>query len=208
MTDTQWLAYVRSLLGEITPKFWTPEEIAAYKTVGITTVFSSFWNLLYPIKKKPILINMVTGESLLEYPESWDGFKIVRLENAGTGAKLKYIEDDEFFRWANLPPGTPQRWTFSDEKIMQLPTPNASEANYWRLWYLPEAITLANLPSCLHALVAIEAVLGARIKDDNVRREIVYMKDNFTHSATIALSVAQVQDFGGIRDFDSDEDVD
>jgi len=281
LTDVEWLEYVRSLIHEPTPNFWSAEEVARYKQVGIIAVRAEFWNLLYPIQKKFLLCDMTAGDPYITFPViattvdqdstiptkvlyvvSTTGFtkggiviigegtqrqetrmigsvqagasltmienleythtstqadavelliksqKIVRVEVASTGQKLSYIEDDELFIYEKESSTTPRVWIFEDGKIRQVPTPGGTKSEYYRVWYLPAANTLAELPEELHPLVAIEAVISAKMKDQRVVREMFVLKNHFVAVAMKALAISQVQDFGGIQPFDSSEEFD
>jgi hypothetical protein len=283
MTDTQWLDYVRSLIGETEASFkmWSPAEVLIYKTVGITTVLAEFWNLLAVTHKRIVLCPRTASDPYITLPvisttvdedstadqkvlkvAATTGFskggivligegtvrqetkmitsvqagvsltmtenltfthtvaqadvvelqrgihKIVRVEYAATGAKLDYIEDDKLFLYETGEEGAPQVWLYEDNKVMQVPTPATTAANYWRVWYLPEFTALSQLPEILHPLIALEAVINARIKDERLMRALLLKRDHLAGIALGTLAIPQLQEPGKISSFDSDEEED
>jgi hypothetical protein len=203
MTDVQFETYVRSLLNESTAAFWTPEDLAAYKAVAITVVNGVFWNLLFPLKKRPLLYSLAAGENHLDLPVGWH--KIVRVERAADGVSLKPIPDIELPDYLNADTGEPAGYTFMRGKLRILPDSSGAMTNYLRVYYLPRAQTLADLPEDLHPLVAIETVLAARTKDENVSPYLTNLRDRYEWIARKALVQFQTQAPMSIPDdFDMD----
>jgi len=192
MTDNEFTLYVRSLLNEPAAAFWTDADLVTYKAVAITLVNAIFWNLLFPLKKRYYDYSLTVGENNLDLPVGWH--KIVRVEVAATGQVLKYIPDQEIPRYENADAGEgPLGWMFIRGKIRPLPNPTAAMANYLRVWYLPRATTLADLPEDLHPLVAIETVLAGRTQDENVSPYLSNLRDRFEWIARKALVQFQTQ---------------
>lgn len=192
MTDAEFNVFVRSLINETTAVFWSDEELASYKAVGIAVVNGQFWNFLYPLRRKFELKNLTAGNRYLTLPT--DCQKPARLEWAATGDKINFIQDEWFYVWANQDPGDPNGWTFVDNQIYLFPEPGSTQANALRLWYLPRATALADLPAELHPLIAIEAVMAAKTKDDNVSAALERRHQRFYNAAVKALIIAQAQD--------------
>jgi len=134
--------------------------------------------------------------------------KVVRVEYASTGRKLDYIEDDKLFLYETGGENAPQVWLHEDNKIRQVPTPGATEAEYWRVWYLPEFTVLSQLPDILHPLIALEAVINARIKDERLMRALLMKRDHLASIAMGTLAIAQLQEPGAISIFDNSEEED
>jgi hypothetical protein len=192
MTDTEFTTYVRSLLNEPTAVMWTPEDLAAYKAVAITLVNGVFWNLLFPLKKRYLTYTLTAGENNLDLPVGWH--KIVRLEVAATGEPLRPIPDQDIPTYLNSDASNgPVGWMFIRGKIRPLPNPTGALTDYLRLWYLPRATTLADLPEDLHPLVAIETVIAGRTKDENVSPYLTNLRDRFEWVARKALVQFQTQ---------------
>lgn len=192
MTDSEFNIYVRSLINESTAVFWSDEDLASYKAVAIALVNGQFWNFLYPLRRKFELKSLSAGNRYLTLPA--DCQKPFRLEWAETGDKINYIQDEWFYVWANQVPGDPNGWTLVESQIYLFPVPGSTQADALRFWYLPRATTLADLPAELHPLIAIEAVMAAKTKDDNVSASLERRHQRFYNAAVKALIIAQGQD--------------
>ena len=134
--------------------------------------------------------------------------KVVRVEYASNGKKLDYIEDDKLFLYETGGESEPQVWLHEDNKVRQVPTPGGTSANFWRVWYLPEFTILSQLPDILHPLIALEAVINAKIKDERLMRALLMKRDHLAGIAMGTLSIAQLQEPGSISPFDSSEEED
>lgn len=134
--------------------------------------------------------------------------KVIRVEYASTGGKFKYIEDNELFLYETGGLGIPEAWLFEDNKVMQVPTPTSTSAEYWRVWYLPEFTILSQLPAILHPLIAIEAIINARMKDERLMKALLLKRDHLANIAMVSLAVAQLQEPGRMASFDSEEEYD
>lgn len=204
MTDVEFEQYVRSLINEETARFWTPEDIASYKKVGISVVSAQFWNLLMPLKKKIKEQDIESGNRLITLPD--DCQKITRIEYTETGDKVTYVQDEWFYYYARLTPGNPVGWTLSENKLYLFPEPNQALSKYLRIWYLPCSTTLADLPEELHPLIAVEAVMAARTKDENVSPYLERLRQRFFDAAVKFLILAQAQDPHIVGEVDRYED--
>jgi len=192
MTDVQWETYLRSLLNEDVATFWTAEDVAAYKQVGLVIVSGVFWSLLFPLKKRYYDYSLTVGENYLDLPVGWQ--KIVRLEEKATGRPLAPIPDREIPTYEGADAGNgPCGWMFIRGKIRPLPVPQAAFTDHLRLWYLPRPETLEDLPEDLHPLVAVEAAIAARTKDENVSPYLLKLRDRLEFVAKKALCQLQTQ---------------
>jgi len=191
MNDSEFSIYVRSLLNESAAAFWTDEDLAAYKKVAITLVNGIFWNLLFPLKKWPILYSLAVGENYLSLPVGWH--KVVRVEVAETGQPLKPIPDIELPYYLNADADEPAGYTFVRGKVRILPDSTGAKTDYLRLWFFPRATTLADLPEDLHPLVAVETVIAGRTKDENVSPYLSNLRDRYEWIARKALVQFQTQ---------------
>lgn len=191
MTDLDFETYARSLLNDATSVLWTAAEFAVYKAVAIGLVNSIFWNLLFPLKKRPLLYSLAAGENHLDLPVGWH--KIVRVEIASTGQSLKPISDTELPDYLNADAGEPAGYAFMRGKLRILPDCAAAMTNYLRVYYLPRATTLADLPEDLHPLVAVETVICGRTKDENVSPYLANLRDRYEWIARKALIQFQTQ---------------
>ena len=201
MTDADWLKYVRSLINEPIEKFWSDlDDIEIYKQIAINIVCADFWSLLLPTHKKFESYNLEVGNGLMTLPT--DCFKPVKLELVSTGQQVKYIDEDQLHLYSQVTSTTPLAWMLYDSKILLIPTPSISETDYYRLWYLPRIDKITGLPEELHPLVAIEAVIDAKTKDEDVPQHLLLKRSRLEHIARVALSVPQVQESGSIEDYE------
>ena len=99
MNDVDFETYSRSLLNDSPASMWSAAEFAALKAVAITLVNANFWNLLFPLKKWPILYSLAVGENYLDLPVGWH--KVVRVERPSDGVPLKPISDMELPDYLN-----------------------------------------------------------------------------------------------------------
>lgn len=209
MNDVEWEFYVRSLLNEENPRHWMAEDIAIYKKVALSIVNGYFWNLLLPLRKKIYNLSIVVdspNKLAREDVLPADCQKVRRIEYAETGDKLTYVQDEWFYLYAGLSPGNPVAWCFQDSKLYWFPEPNQNLSNYIRLWYLPRATLLSHLPEELHPLIAVEAVISARIKDENVSPALQQLRQQYFNTALKYLSIAQAQDPDVVGEIDRYED--
>jgi len=204
MTDIDFETYARSLLNDSPAAMWSAEEFVALKAVAITLVNSIFWNLLFPLKKWPILYSLAVGENYLDLPVGWH--KVVRVERASDGVPLKPIPDIELPDYLNADAGEPAGYTFVRGKVRILPDSSGVQTDYLRMYFLPRATTLADLPEDLHPLVAVELVISARTKDENVSPYLSNLRDRYEWIARKALSQFQTQSPLSIPDiYDMDD---
>jgi len=206
MTDTEWETYVRSLLNELSASFWTAPELAVYKSVALTLVNANFWDLLFPLKRRAITYSLAVGENYLDLPVGWH--KIVRVEAAATGQELKPVPDSQLYYYLNSDPGTPVGYILYRGKVRILPDCTSVLPDSVRLWWLPRATTLADLPEDLHPLVAVEAVIAGRMKDENISPYILNLRDRFELIGRKALVQFQTQaPLAQDYDYSEDDDV-
>jgi hypothetical protein len=170
---------------------WPAAEFAALKAVAITLVNATFWNLLFPLKKWPVLYSLAVGENYLDLPVGWH--KVVRVERASDGVPLKPISDMELPDYLNADAGEPVGYTFVRGKVRILPDSSGVQTDYIRMYFLPRATTLADLPEDLHPLVAVELVISARTKDENVSPYLANLRDRYEYVARKALIQFQTQ---------------
>jgi hypothetical protein len=203
MTDSSFELYARSLMNDADTALFSTAEFVVHKAVAITLVNANFWNLLFPLKKWPILYSLAVGENYLDLPVGWH--KVVRVEIASTGQALKPIPDIELPDYLNADSGEPAGYTFVRGKVRILPDSASALTDYLRLWFLPRATTLAELPEDLHPLVAVETVIAGRTKDENVSPYLTHLRDRYEYLARKALLQFQTQSPLSIPDdFDMD----
>ena len=134
MTDNEFEVYSRSLLNDSPAAMWSGAEFVALKAVAITLVNANFWNLLFPLKKWPILYSLAVGENYLDLPVGWH--KVVRVERAADGVALKPIPDCELPDYLNADAGEPAGYTFVRGKVRILPDSGSALTDYIRPYIL------------------------------------------------------------------------
>ena len=195
MTDTEFLKFVRSLIAEYIgeERFWTEEEIELYKKNAMTGVLSEFWHYLVELKKKKALISLVAGQAQLQTPE--DFLMVVDLFRTEDNEPLQYIRYNEISWWNNFVSEGYFGWTLSDNKIILIPAPKQDKADYLTLWYMPDLKTLSDFPEVLHPLIAIDTVIFAKMKDENVGNALLNLREMYRQKAVRFLTMEQVQRF-------------
>lgn len=191
MTDATFEIYTRSLMNDADTALLTAAEFVVHKAVAITLVNANFWNLLFPLKKWPILYSLASGVNYLDLPVGWH--KVVRVEIASTGQALKPIPDIELPDYLNADAGEPAGYTFIRGKVRILPDSGSALTDYLRMYFLPRATTLADLPEDLHPLVAVETVIAGRTKDENISPYLTNLRDRYEWLARKALVQFQTQ---------------
>jgi len=210
LTDATLETFARSLLGESLAKYWTPAEFAAYKSAVLTNIMNEFWSLLLPIAQDYEEKDRTAATNTVDLPATC--FKLSRFEVAATGQKVKFIEDDELWKYHQTE--DENHCIFKGGKIMLLYTPGSTETKYYRIWFLPKLTTFeaddpaTDIPEPLHPLIGVDIAMMAKIKDDQLKAHLMSMRNLFASNAKLALCVPQAQDFGGIRDFSGDEEYD
>ena len=172
-------------------------------------VTAQFSNLLLETKGDYQEVSVQTGVNDLVFPtaggKTLDDYIITKVEVAETGQELEYIDNDRIHEYKNYPYNYPCVWTFKGGKIHLLPTPTQNLTNWLRIHFLLKATTLAELPSVLHPLVAIEMIISAKEKDEDVSRELLLKQQRFTDIAIHRLSIPQAQDTGSIEDYEGED---
>ena len=203
MTSTDITNLTRSLLQEASAKFWTDPEITLYIQAAMNVVQSDFYYFLYE-EKKTFTLQAKTATTAT-YTVPTDTFKISGVEVAETGMRLHYISDDEYYKYAEWDTGESICWMFKAGDIMVVPTPTTTEANYWRIWYLPIMDVTTEFPDCLRPLIAVEAAILGRTKDNNVPPHLIVLQRRFSDAAVKALTFTQMQEPTLIGDYELED---
>jgi hypothetical protein len=204
MTDAQFDILCRSWLNDKDATFWDSDEYSALKAVSLTVVTAKWWNLLAEIKEDWQDVDVPASNRTLDLPANTQ--KILRIEKAETGERLAYVLRNEIFSWARLGPGDPLGWRFKGGKIYFFPNTGAALAAYVRVYFMPRAVAMADLPECLHPVMALELVIMARLKDEKVDQGLILELRRFEDAAMKELVQAQTQEPVSDRDSYEDED--
>lgn len=193
MTEGEWLAYCRSLINEPTAKFWTDVEIGLYQKVGMVKALSNFWELLYPFYKKRGYLTVTALTAEVSLPA--DFFRLGKVEIKSTGEVLRYMgNENELADYDPDSPGIPQGWAFCNKGLILIPTATASSTTTYRLWYMPKLSSLVDFPEELHPLIAVEACMASKIKDEDRVNELAMLQGQFAAAAEVALAKWQIQE--------------
>lgn len=190
MTLSEFRAYVRSLLAEPQASYWTDEEIDAYMKVAIVNIMGLFFNLLYPIYSSTSYLSVVAGSNYVALPE--DCYKVISVKLANEPEKeFPYIPENlrDYYEAA----GDLEGWHFEGGQIKIYPTPAETKANYLKIRYLPKFTDLEDVPEFLHPLLAVETVIQAKVKDENIPAYLMVLKQDYYANAVRTLTINQYQ---------------
>lgn len=95
--------------------------------------------------------------------------KILRVEVAETRRLLRKIEPDELWKYS-----------VSDD--------GSASSDYLNVWYIKQKSTVGDFPEALRPLIAMEAIVFAKTKDDAMRVNIEQMHRRFESTAITFLS--------------------
>ena len=141
--------------------------------VAITTVAQALDNGV------TVTIAASTGHTLTDLWDSdcdaTDCSKIVKVEVASTGKQLRYINEDEIWKYDPYDDG-------------------GASSNYLNLWYLPVKTVVGDFPDAMRPLIAFEAASYGLLKDKSLDAGFLRMKKQAEDAAIIAMSVAQMQE--------------
>lgn len=194
LTDDNITAYIRSLVNESTASFWTDNDITLYKQIGMSVVQSSYFPYMKDRYKTYQLKGTTADSDTFDSVLSTDAWRITGVEIAETGARLRYITDNEYWKYAGWSPGEPNTWMFKAGVVKLIPTPSATVSELFRVWYLPIMDSVSEFPECLRPLIAIEAVISAKVRDENVNQDILWLHKRYSDAAMIALTLDQMQE--------------
>jgi hypothetical protein len=194
MTLENVTAFVRSLLGETSARYWTDAEITLYIQMAKSKVQAQFFPLLWDQFKSGADFGMTAGTSLYNYPT--DATKIVALEVKADGKILRKIGEDEFHRYADATAGDPTAWTLVGGQIRLFPVPSTTDADYLYCWYMKNLTITAttpavtDFPDVCKSLIAIEAVILGRGKDNAITADILELRKIYEQNVMVELSAA------------------
>jgi len=183
MTREEFRQYVRSLLAEPQASYWENDEIDLYTDIALINLTNKFWYMLAPIynKKTSLTINSETMTADLPV----DCLKVISITPIENYVDFDYIPQDlvntyGYHNWSG--------WTFEEGKI-KVYNPKSFE---FTLYYLPKFI-FDNIPDQMKPLLAVETIIQAKVKDENVPTYLLLLQKNFTDSLLLFLSQNQMQ---------------
>lgn len=197
ISDANVTSYIRSLVNEDTAKFWTDADITLYKQFGMMAVQSRFHPWLQETYKT--FANFGITDGTAKYDPATDLsitnlHKVIRIEEQDQGETLRYIQDDEYWKYAEWADGDPVAWMWDDNDIRLIPTPNSTDSTFLRIWYTTHMTTVETFPECLRPLIAIEAVIYAKVKDEDLTADVYDLRRRFEMNAYMDLTFSQMQE--------------
>lgn len=167
ISDSDITALTRSLIGEATADFWTDAEITLYIKVAMTNIQNKYWYLLAPTEAKVAPTSLVASIEKVALPT--DCAKVLKVEVASNRKILRKIETDELFKYSIYDDG-------------------AAATNYLNIWYLEYYDSTTDFPVALRPLIAAEAAVLAKVKDENVTPGLAAIYAKFEDAALAFLS--------------------
>ena len=188
MTKEECRRYIRSLLAEPQASYWDDSELDVYIEVAITNIVNEMWHMLAPVYNKTDYLDVAVGNQYIDLPA--DCLKVLSIRIAGNKTKafdyipfgLDHIYENYEF----------SGWKLENNKIKLIPLPTESVEDYLEIKYLP-VFTFDNIPEVMKPLVAIEAVIQAKVKDELVPQHLLLLKENFKRNLLTFLSAHQTQ---------------
>lgn len=180
MTLENVTAFVRSMLGESTARYWTDAEITLYLQMSKTKVQAQFFPFLWNQYKLAADFATTVNVSLYNYPT--DAFKVVDFHVKETGHKLSKVEEDRFYKYADMDAGDPVAWTFHGGQVKLFPTPSTSDTDYLYCWYMKNltitstTVAVTDFPDSCKMLIGIESVILGRAKDNAVTGDLIELR--------------------------------
>lgn len=171
-------ALVRSLIKEATAKFWTDAEITLYLSAAMQSVWAKYAPFLFEQKKKwvDVAVTDGTADYLISTAIGTDVFKISKIVVKETGNKLRYVTDDELWKYYDYVDGDAVSWTYKGGGYIHLiPTPGTTDSDYLQCWYMTTYTDITSFPDSLQMVPVIQAVIYAKTKDEDVTPDLLNM---------------------------------
>jgi hypothetical protein len=196
-------ALIRSLIGEATAKYWTTDEITLYLQMAMTKASTQYGPWLFSRNKNVVDFPVVAGTA--DYDMVTDGYKLSHIQIKTTGRKLRYINEDEYYKYAEWSGGTPVVWTWVGGKVRLIPTPTATDTDYYLAWYIKNLDEITDFPASLRALIIVDAAILARTKNEDVSSDILMLRKEYEQAVLVDLQMTNEADLNQFGDF-SEED--
>ena len=182
ITDANITSFIRSIVGEAVAKYWSADEVTLYKQFAMAKVQAELFYLLWETKKDYVFLPTTAGTSLLDPPS--DCFKLSHIQVTSTGNKIKYVSEDEWYKYV-----------YGDTGI------TATDTDYFTAWYMKNLATVADFPESCRVLIAIEAAILARSKDEDVTTDLLVLKKEAKLAAVTDLTIANMHQVDAFGDY-------
>lgn len=196
--------FIRALVNESMASFWTPAQIALFEQAAMSKVLSMYYPWLY-CTHKDWADFAITAEDPDATVMPANLYKPAYLCVKETGRKLKYISNTRLWEYRGYGAGDPFAWTWKAGKINVIPDPSASKADYLELHYMPILDAVTEFPDCMRPLIAVEAVLFAKTKDEDVTADLFRMQKAFQDAVMTDLTLHYMEAVDIFEDFSLSE---
>lgn len=194
---------LRSLIGEETAKFWKDAEVTLYLQMAMAKACAQYNPWLFSRNKNVVDFGVISGTS--DYDMVTDGYKLSHIQIKSSGRKLRYINEDEYYKYAEWTSGWPVVWTWVGNKVRIIPTPSATDTDYLLAWYIKNLDEITDFPDSLRALIVVEAAILARTKNEDVSSDILMLRKEYEQAVLVDLQMTNESDLTQFGDF-SEED--
>lgn len=189
ITSVNATAFIRSLIGEASAKYWTDAELTLYLQFSMAKVLGEFYPFLWERYKNYSTINIVAGTS--EYDPPTDSYKVSQIQVSETGKKVRYIAEDEWYKYAYVDAGF-----------------TSSATAYFTVWYMKNLDAIDDFPDACRALIAVEAAIMARTKNEDVSQDLLVMQKQFRDAALTELTMTNMHDINEFADYSEQDAMD
>lgn len=198
MTDQNVTDLIRALINESTAKFWTSDNITLYKTAAMQVILNKFYPWLYEEYKTYEDFTLTSGTSVYSLPTNC--YKPAKFEVKTTGDKLRFIREDELYKYRDYGTGYPVAWMYKGGQVEILPEPNFTDTDYLVCWYMPILDAVTEFPDSARSLIAVEAAILAKTKDEDVTPDLLQLRRKYEDALMTYFALTQM----GSPDFFSD----
>lgn len=196
-------ALIRSLIGEATAKYWTTDEVTLYLQAAMVKVAAQYHPWLFNRYKNVSDLGVVSGTK--DYDIVTDGYKLSHIQVKENGKKLRYINEDEYYKYAQWTGTYPLVWTWVGDHIRLIPTPGFTDTDYLLVWFIKNLDEITDFPDSLRALICVEAAILARTKNEDVTNDLLVLRKEYEAAAIVDLQMTNADDVTQFGDF-SEED--
>jgi hypothetical protein len=189
ITSANVTSFVRSIIGEASARYWTDAEITLYVQFAMTKVQSELFYLLWETKKDYAYLPTVSGTSLIDPPA--DCNKISQIQITSTGDKIKYVSEDEWYKY-----------TYGDAGI------DFTDSDFFTAWYMKNLDEVTDFPESCKVLIGIEAAIMARAKNEDSSSDLFILQKDAKLAAMTDLTMANMNQIDAFGDYAESDAID
>lgn len=184
--------FIRALVNESTASFWTTAQIALFEQAGMSKILSMYYPWLYTTHKTWGDFATTAGDpDATSMPSNL--YKVAYLCVKETGKEIDYISTREIWKYYGYGAGNAMGWTWKANKINLIPAPSASDTDYLEIHYMPILDAVTEFPDCMRPLIAVEAVIFAKVKDEDVTADLFKMQKDFQDAVMSDLTLHYIE---------------